>query len=147
MTRAMLVTVLHRAEGEPAAADISSFTDVPADAYYAQAVAWASQNEIVKGMDAETFAPDTPVSREQIAAILERYADFKGLATEEAGDLTSFIDATDVSEWATGNVTWAVGAGLLNGRDDGTLDPLGNATRAEVAAMLQRFLENVLTTI
>ena len=147
MTRAMLVTVLHRAEGEPAAADISGFTDVPADAYYAQAVAWASQNEIVKGMDAETFAPDTPVSREQIAAILERYADFKGLATEEAGDLTSFIDATDVSEWATGNVTWAVGAGLLNGRDDGTLDPLGNATRAEVAAMLQRFLENVLTTI
>lgn len=83
----------------------------------------------------------------QYSPILERYADFKGLATEEAGDLTSFIDATDVSEWATGNVTWAVGAGLLNGRDDGTLDPLGNATRAEVAAMLQRFLENVLTTI
>lgn len=142
MTRAMLVTVIYRAEGEPAVADMSSFTDVSSEAYYAQAVAWASQNGIVKGIDEQTFEPDTPISREQIAAILERYADYAGVTTEESGDLASFIDAAEVSDWAVDNVKWAVGAGLLNGRDDGTLDPLGNASRAEVAAILQRFLEN-----
>lgn len=144
MTRAMIVTVLYRAEGEPEQSTISSFIDVPAESYYARAVAWAAQNGIVKGMDEQTFEPDTPVSREQIAAILERYADFKGCTTEESGALASFLDAAAVSEWAVDNVKWAVGTGLLNGRDDGTLDPLGNATRAEVAAILQRFLENVL---
>lgn len=140
MTRGMLVTVLHRAEGEPQG-EMSEFKDIPEGEYYAEAVNWAAANGIVNGYDENTFAPNDSITREQIAAILERYGDFKERATDETGDLSRFIDADQVSDWALENVKWAVGAGLINGHDDGRLDPLGNATRAEVAAMLQRFLE------
>ena len=140
MTRGMLVTVLWRAEGEPSAG-ASAFADVPADAYYAKAVAWANANGIVQGYDASAFGPDDFITREQIAAIFQRYAGFKGMETSESGDLSQFGDAGKVSAWAQGNVSWAVGVGLISGKGDGVLDPLGSATRAEVAAILQRFLE------
>ena len=141
ITRGMIVTVLWRAENEPVVNYLMTFVDVDQTAYYAEAVRWAASNNIVEGYDAATFAPNTPITREQIAAILERYADYKGMATEETDDLARFTDTAQVSGWALGNVQWAVGAGLIAGRDNGSLDPQGSATRAEVAAILHRFLE------
>ena len=140
VTRAMLVTMLHRLEGAPEAAAKARFKDVAAKAYYADAVAWANENGIVKGMSEDEFAPDEKVTREQTAAVLERYADFKGLATDETADLDGFNDAIMISEWAKSNVAWAVGKGLIAGKGDGLLDPMGETTRAELAVILQRFL-------
>ncbi len=141
ITRGMLVTVLWRAEGQPVVNYLMTFEDVDQNAYYAEAVRWAASQGIVLGHSDKEFAPDDLISREQLAAILERYADFKGIATDETGDLARFTDAAQVSGWALGNVQWAVGAGLITGRNDGSLDPQGSATRAEAAAILQRFLE------
>ena len=141
ITRGMLVTVLWRAEGQPVVNYLMTFEDVDQEAYYSEAVRWAASEELVMGYSDEEFAPDGFITREQIAAILERYADYKGVATDEAEGLSQFIDAAQISDWALGSMQWAVGAGLINGRDDGSLDPQGNTTRAEAAAMLQRFLE------
>ena len=140
VTRGMLVTVLWRAAGEPSAS-ASAFADVPADAWYAKAVAWANANGIVQGYDASTFAPDDRITREQLAAIFQRYAGFKGMETSGRGDLSQFGDTGALSNWAQEGVSWAVGAGLISGKGDGILDPQGGATRAEAAAILQRFLE------
>ena len=145
MTRAMLVTVLYRAAGEP---DMSEeiwgypFEDVDAQSWYGTAVYWARNCNIIEGYSENEFVPDAPITREQLAAILYRYAQFKGVSTNEIGDLSQFTDAGSISAWAQNNVGWAVGKGLLTGRDNGTLDPTGNTTRAEVAAMLQRFNES-----
>ena len=140
VTRGMLVTVLWRAAGEPSAS-ASAFADVPADAWYAKAVAWANVNGIVQGYDASTFAPDDRITREQLAAIFQRYAGFKGMETSGRGDLSQFGDTGALSNWAQEGVSWAVGAGLISGKGDGVLDPQGATTRAEAAAILQRFLE------
>ena len=140
VTRGMLVTVLWRAAGEPSAS-ASAFADVPADAWYAKAVAWANANGIVQGYDASTFAPDDRITREQLAAIFQRYAGFKGMETSGRGDLSQFGDTGALSGWAQEGVSWAVGAGLISGKGDGVLDPQGATTRAEAAAILQRFLE------
>ena len=141
ITRGMLVTVLWRAEGQPVVNYLMTFEDVDQEAYYGEAVRWAASEEIVLGHSNEEFAPDDFITREQIAAILERYADYKGIATDEAGSLSRFTDAAQISGWALGNVQWAVGVGLIKGHEDGSLDPQGNTTRAEAAAILQRFLE------
>jgi hypothetical protein len=146
MTRAMLVTVLHRLEGEPAAAG-EGFPDVKAGVYYANAVDWASANGIVNGMGDGTFAPGAEITREQLATILYRYAAAQGLNVTVKGDTRRFEDASAVSDWASEALHWAVGAGLITGRANpvGTeLAPKGTATRAEVAAILQRFIEKVL---
>ena len=140
VTRGMLVTVLWRAAGEPSAS-ASAFADVPADAWYAKAVAWANVNGIVQGYDASTFAPDDRITREQLAAIFQRYAGFKGMETSGRGDLSQFGDTGALSNWAQEGVSWAVGAGLISGKGDGVLDPQGATTRAEAAVILQRFLE------
>ena len=140
VTRGMLVTVLWRAAGEPSAS-ASAFADVPADAWYAKAVAWANVNGIVQGYDASTFAPDDRITREQLAAIFQRYAGFKGMETSGRGDLSQFGDTGALSNWAQEGVSWAVGAGLISGKGDGVLDPQGATTRAEAAVSLQRFLE------
>ena len=140
VTRGMLVTVLWRAAGEPSAS-ASAFSDVPADAWYAKAVAWANASGIVQGYDASTFAPDDRITREQLAAIFQRYAGFKGMETSGRGDLSQFGDTGALSGWAQEGVSWAVGAGLISGKGDGVLDPQGATTRAEAAAILQRFLE------
>ena len=136
--RAMIVTILYRLEGSPAALP-SSFPDVAADAYYASPVAWASANGIVTGYDDGTFRPLAPITREQLAAILYRYAQYKGLVAP-GGDAVSpyrFPDASSVSPYASSAVSWALGAGLLNG-SDGYLLPQGSASRAQVAVILQR---------
>jgi len=138
MDRAMLVTVLYRMAGSPAVTAKSNFSDVPADAYYADAVAWASANKLVTGFEDGSFRPNIAVTREQMVAILYRYAALKSAGTSTTSELTAFTDAANVSSYATPAVKWAVGAKLLTG-SDGKLNPADGASRAEVAAILMRF--------
>ena len=143
MTRAMLVTVLYRLEGEPTVTGRSSFTDVRSGAYYEKAVIWAAANGIVTGTDSTSFSPDAKVTREQLAAILYRYAQYRKLDTDASAKLNSFTDADSVSAYASEALGWAVSEGLINGVS-GKLMPKGDATRAQVAAILHRFVKNVL---
>lgn len=142
-TRGMLVTILYRMEGEPEA-KASSFSDVSREMYYAKAVDWASQNGIVTGYggnETGTFGPDNSVTREQMAAILYRYSAKKGVDMTARGDLSGFTDQASISAYAQEPMTWAVGMGLVSGMGDGTVAPAGNATRAQVATILMRYLE------
>ena len=141
MTRAMFITILYRAEGQPQTNNALKFDDVAENAYYANAVSWASENGIIAGVSDTEFVPEQNITREEMAAVMSRYADYKGMHTDSQGDLTVFADANAVSGWARENVSWAVGAGLISGKGDGILDPLGSTTRAEAAEILQRFLE------
>ncbi|MGN1307218.1 MAG: S-layer homology domain-containing protein [Faecousia sp.] len=135
MTRAMIVTVLYREVGSPTVAEPSTFTDVPTGKWYSDAIAWAQDNGIVNGVSDTEFAPEASVTREQIATILWRYE----ASPEKEADLTSFKDADKISGYAVKAMTWAVSEGILNG-DNGNLKPLDNATRAEFACMIMRFL-------
>ncbi len=137
-TRAMIVTMLHRLNGTPAAG-LAGFADVAGGQWYSEAVAWAAANGVVNGYSDTKFAPNEEITREQLAAILYRYTQFKGLDVSAKGDLSGFADGAAVSGWAQEAVQWAVGAGLLNGNADGTLAPAAGATRAEVAMILMRF--------
>ena len=139
----MIVTILYRMENEPSAA-ASDFTDVSADMYYADAVNWAAENEIVNGTDATTFSPNLPITREQLAAILYRYAQFKDYNTSVGGmSLSEYADAAQISSYATTAMQWANAEGLISGDTATTINPTGNATRAEVATILMRFVENI----
>lgn len=137
-TRSMVVTILHRYEGTPAAAP-SSFPDVPVEQYYTEAVAWAAANGVVNGYDNGLFMPDQAITREQMAAILYRYAQYKGMDVSGRADLSAFSDADQVSGYAVDAMAWANHAGLISGMGDHTLQPQGSATRAQVAAILMRF--------
>lgn len=137
-SRGMIVTILWRLEGEPTAKSANPYADVSTGAYYAKAVAWAAENGIVKGYDNGNFGPNDPITREQLAAILYRYTQFKGIVTPITGDLSQFTDQP--STWAADAMQWAVGVGIISGRGNGTLDATGNATRAQTSAMLARFL-------
>ena len=141
-SRGMIVTILYRLEDSPSAAQ-ADFADVAAGAYYAGAVAWASANGIVTGYGDGTFGPDTAITREQLAAILYRYAQYLGLEVSQTADLTGYGDAADISEWAQQAFAWAVREGLISGMDDGTLAPQGTATRAQVATILMRLCEKL----
>ncbi len=142
LSRAMLVAVLHRLEGSPAAS-AGDFTDVASGDWYAQAVNWAASVGVVNGFDDGTFQPNAAITREQMAAILRNYAAYKGFDVTASGSLSTFTDAASVSDWAKESVEWAVGSGLLGGYEDSTLRPQGTTTRAEVASVLQRALGNV----
>lgn len=166
VTRGMLVALLYESAGRPevssggpvaAAAlavdsvrdvglqkEVSAFTDVPAESYYAQAVGWAAETGIVKGYSSSLFGPDDEVSREQMAVIMARYAQYQGVGTATRGDLAHFVDERAVSSWARALMEWAVGVGLIRGKGNGILDPLGSATRAEAAIIMQRFFADVL---
>ena len=141
LTRAMFITILYRADGRPQTNNMLKFDDVAEDAYYADAVCWASENGIITGVSDGKFAPDQNMTREEIAAVMSRYADYKGIHTASQGDLTVFADADAVSGWARESVAWAVDYGLLSGKENNLLDPRGDTTRAEAAAILKRFLE------
>lgn len=142
MTRGMLATVLYRLSGETGVTPSTAFQDVPKDAWYAPGVAWASSCRIVEGMGDGLYAPDREVSREQIVVMLYRYQkDYLQGAVAGEGDLAAFADGGKVSTWARDAMSWAVGEGLITGRTDGTLDPTGSATRAEVATMVMRFAQ------
>lgn len=145
MTRAMLVTVLYRLEGQPAVNGRSGFSDVQYNGYYEDAVTWAADNGIVNGTSTSTFSPNVNVTREQMAAILYRYAQYKKYNTAASSSLNDFTDQASVSGYATASLEWAVAEKLVNG-SAGKLMPTGNATRAQVAAILHRFVENVATT-
>ena len=138
--RAMVVTILWRLEGQPETDATLSFTDVESGVWYTEAVRWAAAEGIVKGYSDTVFAPNDTVTREQLATILYRYAEYKEYDVSARGDLTTFTDGADTSSWATEAMEWAVGSGLLSGKDGGKLDPTGTATRAEVATILMRFL-------
>ena len=140
-TRGMIVTILWRMENEPAAKHGCPFADVRRGSYYEQAIAWASENGIVTGFDASTFAPDRAITREQLAAILFRFAAYRGMdAVTLRETLSSFQDQAAISAYAVSALNWAVGEGLMQGTGD-KLEPTGNATRAQVAAMLRRFIQ------
>ena len=139
-TRAMVVTMLWRLEGEPEASRAAGFADVPADTWYTEAVAWAAENGIVPGYDADTFGPDDPVTREQLATILYRYAKDKGYGfTGFWSFRLDFDDADEVSDWAYEAMCWMVMEGVIQGMGNNKLAPKSNATRAQVAAMLMRY--------
>ena len=141
-TRGMIVTMLYRLENEPTAAS-AGFTDVAAGQWYTDAVNWAAANNIVNGYGDDQFGPTDTITREQMMAILYRYAQYKGYDVTASADLSAYTDAANISSYAVSAMQWAVGEGLINGVTDTTLVPGGSATRAQVAAILMRFCENV----
>ena len=141
-TRGMVVTVLYRLVGEPVVSGQSGFSDVEAGAWYADAVAWAAAKGIVNG-DGDRFFPEEEVTREQFAAILYRYAKYKGMYTAAGADLSGYTDADQVSDWAQEAMEWAVFMKLITGRTTTVLAPQGSATRGEMATILMRYLQNV----
>ena len=143
MTRAMLVTVLHRLDGADASGT-NSFTDVLNGKWYTNAIAWASANGIVEGLSGNRFAPNAPIAREQLAAILFRYAKACGYDVSARAELTAYADSAQVSTWAGDAMRWAVAAGLISGRSGAQLAPKGEATRAEVAVILMNFVQKVV---
>ena len=143
LTRGMLVCVLYRMEGEPAVEGSIPFTDVDANAYYADAVIWAKQNGIISGVSETEFAPDDNIIREQISAIMFRFAKYKGydVSVGESTNILSYTDFDEISEYAIPAIQYAVGSGLMFGKTESTINPKDFATRAEIAAILQRFIE------
>ena len=138
-------TVLYRLESQPTVSGRSGFSDVKLNSYYEDAVTWAADNGIVNGTGATTFSPNANVTREQMAAILYRYAQYKQYGTTASAGLNGFSDAAKVSTYAKAPLSWVVAEKLVNG-SEGRLLPTGNATRAQVAAILHRFVENVAKT-
>ena len=137
VTRAMLVTILYRVEGSPSVEGMSNpFTDVP-KSWFTDAVIWAAGNGIVSGVGQGRFAPDTPITREQIAAILYRYEG----QPQISGSLSAFTDGSKVSSYARTSMIWATGVGLISGVGGGRLAPGDTATRAQIAAILTRYLQ------
>ena len=140
-TRGMMATILWRMEGSPAPKGKNSFTDVEAGKWYADAITWTAENGIFAGYGKDKFGPDDPITREQLAAIFYRYADYKGYDLTVKGNLDTFKDADKITDYAKTAMQWAVGSGLMKGKSGNLLDPQGTATRAEIAAMLHRFIE------
>lgn len=145
LTRGMLVQILYNLEGKPKGT-AANFSDVQADAWYAEAVGWAAANKVVTGYADGTFRPNAAVTREQAAAILYRYAQSKGIdvSVGENTNILSYVDVQQASEYAIPALQWAVGASVLNGKNGGRLAPTGTATRAEIAAIMQRWCENII---
>ena len=142
VTRGMMATILWRMEGSLAPKGENSFTDVEAGRWYADAITWTAENGIFAGYSKDKFGPDDPITREQLTAIFYRYADYKGYKLTVTGNLDKFEDADKITDYAKTVMQWAVGNGLIKGKSETLLDPQGTATRAEIAAMLHRFVEN-----
>ena len=142
-TRAQLATILYRLEGEPEVSGTSGFSDVAAGIWYTDAVAWAAENGIVNGTTDTTFAPGEDITREQLVTVLYRYAEAKGYDVSTRADLSAYPDADQIQSYAAESVAWAVAEGLIQGFEDNTLRPAGNATRAQIATILMRFCEGV----
>lgn len=143
-TRGQIVVILHRLEGEPAAERKAAFTDVADGAWYAAGVAWAAENGIVNGDEAGRFRPDAPLTREQLAAILYRYAQFKEYDVSARSDLSKYADADTVSAYAQEPMSWVNAERLITGLEDTRLAPTGQAQRAQVAMILNRFCEWII---
>lgn len=143
-SRAMIVTILWRLEGKPSAQAEHTFADVPAGQWYSEAVCWAAEQGIVNGYSAQQFAPDDPITREQMAAILYRYAGYRGVICSQRADLSSYIDGDRIQPWAAEALAWANAMGLINGVGENRLEPQAFAIRCQTAAILQRFCSNHL---
>ena len=142
-TRAQLVTILHRLAGQPAPSGDSGFSDVETGTWYTDAVAWAAQNGIVNGVSDTQFAPGDDITREQLAVILYRYATYQGYDVSQRADLSGFVDAGTISTYAQEALSWANAQGLVLGFEDDSLRPQGNASRAQIAAVLMRFCQTL----
>ncbi len=141
VTRGMLVVVLHRLEGEPQT-ESAGFADVNDSQWYANGISWAANEQIVNGTGVGMFEPEAPITREQIATILYKYSVKKNKAVEQLTDIIA-PDKNAISDWAMEGMSWAVSEGLISGKDSsGTLDPGGEATRAEIATILMRFIKS-----
>ena len=141
LDRGMLVTILYRLEGEPAVTGGAAYADVAQDAYYAGAVAWATENKIVSGYGNGFFGPADNITREQMASMLYRYASYKGYDVSKMGDLKFYTDTSAIGSWAVDAIRWANAEGLISGRTSSTIVPGGTATRAEAATILTRFCQ------
>ena len=146
VTRGMMATILWRMEGSLAPKGENSFTDVEAGRWYADAITWTTENGIFAGYSKDKFGPDDPITREQLTAIFYRYADYKGYKLTVTENLDKFEDADKITDYAKMVMQWAVGNGLIKGKSENLLDPQGTATRAEIAAMLHRFVEKAKPT-
>ena len=147
-SRAMIATILWRLEGSPVVNYTMRFDDVDAGSWYGEAVRWAASEGIVTGYGSNSFGPDDPITREQMATMLYRYAQYKkyDVSVGENTNILSYADSDQLGEWAVPAMQWACGAGLINGTGDGsTLSPQGQATRAQAAGVLMRFCENEVT--
>ena len=150
MSRAMLVTVLYRLEGEPTINSEpgiwnSEFSDIVEGSWYYDAVVWAAENDIVEGYGNGVFGLDDPVTREQTVAILYRYSEVKALDVSASADLSGYTDVGGISIWALDALKWAVAEGIIRGRTDTAIAPQGTSTRAEVATIFMRYVENLRT--
>lgn len=140
LTRAMFVTVLHRIAGTPASGSVKlTFRDVPSNAYYARALAWAYGNGIVTGRSQTEFSPDDSITRQELVTMLFRFAKWQGRDVSSGAPISVFKDSGAIAPWAERSISWAVDEGILNGYTDGTIQPNGNATRAEAAAIVCRY--------
>ena len=143
LTRGMVVTMLYRLEDEPRVTGFSGFDDVASGAWYADAVTWAAENGIVNGVSDAEFAPNDNITREQLAAILYRYAEYNDYDVSGRDDLSEFTDRSSISSYALDAMRWAVDEGLITGITDTTIEPQGTATRAQAATMFMRFMSTV----
>jgi hypothetical protein len=142
MTRAMLATVLYRLAGTPTVTADNPFADVGNDYWYTNAILWANQNNIVEGYENDNFGTNDPITREQLATMLYRYAEFNAVDITKTSDISTFVDATQISDYALGAMRWANAEGLVQGKSSTTLNPKEQATRAEVATIFMRFIKN-----
>ncbi len=142
-TRGMIVTILYRMEGEPAVTDQNPFSDVKAGSYYDKAITWGAANGIIRGYGNDKFGPDDNITREQMAAILFRYASFKGYDVSARANLSGFHDSGKIGGWAENAMRWAYGKNLIKGVGNDLLDPQGEATRSQVATILYRFMKDL----
>lgn len=143
VSRGMMVTIFWRMEGSPVVNYLMNFSDVDPASYYGEAIRWAASEGIVNGCGGDVFRPDDPVTRQQLTAMFQRYAQHEeyDMSADENADLSSYADADRLSDWAVSAMQWACGTGLISGIDSVTLAPQGQAVRAQVAVMLQRFCE------
>ncbi|MGI6206285.1 MAG: S-layer homology domain-containing protein [Anaerovoracaceae bacterium] len=140
-TRAMIVTLLYRLEGQPSVSAANAFSDVPAGQWYSDAITWASENGIVKGIGDGLFAPDADITREDLISIFYRYANYKQMDVSASGDISGFSDQGSIRDYSLEPIKWGVGIGLISGMPDGTIQPQGSASRAMAAMFLMRFRE------
>ena len=145
LPRAQFATILYRMNGEPGVTYTAKFPDVPDKEFYSNAVLWAAEAKVVTGYtDSGYFGTNDPITREQMAVMMYRYANYKGYSTGNKADFDSFTDADKVNAFAEEAMAWAVGNGIITGKYNGTvIDPQGNATRAECAIILTRFLDKI----
>ena len=144
LNRAQAAQLFYNLEGKPTVTGDSTFTDVTSGHWAVDAITWAAENEVVAGIGEGLYDPDSNVTREQFAQMLYNYAKYKGYDLTAAGDLSQFSDSGSVADWAEAAMSWANGNELINGHDDGALEPGGTATRAQAASILMKFNQNLV---